>query len=129
MAEAKTRAPAKARESGEPGVATVARAAAARRSRSARTEALASELRGLRATLDEAVRQFHVRTASHLADVERAVAGSGPAGARAARPGPKAQAAMLAEVRALKVKPRKGRLKDLARIAELIEELLGHLPA
>jgi hypothetical protein len=129
MAEAKTRARAKVRESGEAGAATTARAAAARRSRSASADALASELRELRATLDETVRQFHVRAASRLADVERAVAGSGPAGARTTRPRPKARAAMLAEVRALKVKPRKGRLKDLARIAELIEELLGHLPS
>jgi hypothetical protein len=99
-----------------------------RRSRGAGSDALVSELRALRTTLDEAVQQFHVRMAAHIADVERSVSGSGPAGARRRRPPVQARAAMLAGVHALKVKPRKGRIKDLVRLAALIEELLDHLP-
>lgn len=37
-------------------------------------------------------------------------------------------AAMLASVRELKVKPKKGRVKDLARIEALLEELVARMP-
>ena len=128
MAESNRQAPARKRESGataDAGTRPVPRT----RGRGAGAGALESELRALRATLDEAVQQFHVRMAAHIADVERAVVGSGPAGARPARPSAKVRAAMLSEVHALNVKPRKGRIKDLVRLAELIKKLLDHLPA
>jgi hypothetical protein len=82
----------------------------------------------LRATLDEVVKQFQVRIGGQLAAVERAVAGTGVAAARAVRPRAKARAAMLREVRALKVKSHKGRTKDIVRLAELIGELFRQLP-
>ncbi len=110
------------------GPAATRSAAAARRDRGGAAEPLAVELRALRATLDEVVKQFHVRIGSELAAVERAVAGTGVAAARAARPRAKMRAAMLREVRALKVKPRKGRTKDVIRLARLIEELFSQLP-
>ncbi len=99
------------------------------RGRGGAADGLVAELRALRATLDEVVEQFRVRVGGQLADIERAVAGSGPPEARALRPPAKARAEMLREVRALKVKPRKGRTKDVVRLAELVEELLGHLPS
>jgi hypothetical protein len=123
MAEDTRQTPGKSGEGGKAG------GPAAKRGRSGSADPLVAELRALRATLDEVVEQFHVRVSGQLADVQRAVAASGPAANRAARPPAKARAHMLRLVRALKVKPHKGRTKDLGRLADLIEELLTQLPA
>ncbi|HUK14343.1 MAG TPA: hypothetical protein VLW17_13675 [Thermoanaerobaculaceae bacterium] len=89
---------------------------------------IVAELHALRATLDEVVAQFRVRAGGQLAEVERGVQGSSPNGAKVARPTARARAEMLRQVRLLRVKPRKGRVKDIVRLAELIEELVELLP-
>lgn len=43
-------------------------------------------------------------------------------------PSTRLMAAMLAQIRALKVKPHKGRVKDLARIEALLEALSAKMP-
>jgi hypothetical protein len=129
MVEGTRQTQGKSRDGGRAsGPAVTRSAAAAPRSRGGAADPLAVELRALRATLDEVVRQFHVRIGGQLAAVQRAIAGSGVAAARAVRPRAKVRAAMLREVRALKVKPRKGRTKDVVRLANLIEELFSQLP-
>jgi hypothetical protein len=129
MAEGTPKMPGKSTESSRgSGPASSRSTAAAGRARGGAADPLASELRALHATLNEVVKQFHVRIGGQLAAVERAVAGTGAAAARAVRPPAKARAAMLREVRALKVKPHKGRTKDVVRLAELIGELFGQLP-
>jgi len=129
MTEGDRKMPDKARKGGGgSGPASTRSAAATGRPRGRVADPLASELRALRATLDEVVKQFQVRIGGQLAAVERAVAGTGVAAARAVRPRAKARAAMLREVRALKVKSHKGRTKDIVRLAELIGELFRQLP-
>ena len=98
------------------------------RSRDDRREEILAELHALRATLDEVVAQFRVRAGGQLAEVERGVKGSGPSGTKVARPTVRVTEEMLRRVRSLRVKPRKGRVKDIVRLAELIDELVGLLP-
>ena len=129
MAEGMRQTQGKSREGARgSGAGSPRQATAAGRARAGTADPLAVELRALRATLDEVVKQFHLRVGGQLAAVERAVAGTGVAAVRAARPRAKERAAMLREVRALKVKPRKGRAKDVVRLANLIEELFSQLP-
>jgi len=99
-----------------------------RKAREDQRAEIVAELHALRATLDEVVAQFRVRAGGQLAEVERGVQGSSPNGAKVAPPTARARAEMLRQVRLLRVKPRKGRVKDIVRLAELIEELVELLP-
>ena len=49
-------------------------------------------------------------------------------GERLALPRPPILSAMLADIKAVKLKPKKGRVKDLARIEDLLESLNDRMP-
>ena len=63
-----------------------------------------------------------------LAGLVLSLGGEGLHGERPVRPRPPILSAMLADIKALKVKPKKGRVKDLARIEELLESLHERMP-
>ena len=97
--------------------------AAARREEAARL--LADEVEALRATCREAVQAYELRVGAQLAaavDVLRAAAGG-----KTKFPSQARLAESLSAVRAVKLKPKKGRVKDLARLQQLAEELSGLL--
>ena len=84
-------------------------------------EHLANDLRATERSLHEAAAGFTERVAAQLARVGAAV-GATPPPKRAVI---EALAARLAEI---KLKPARGRLKDLARLKKLAEELAELLP-
>jgi hypothetical protein len=88
---------------------------------------LAQELRKLRPILKDIGTAVMVRLDGELAGLALALDGEalheGPH-----LPDPFALAAMLGEVRKVKVKPRKGRVKDLGRIESLLDALNGRMP-
>jgi hypothetical protein len=104
----------------------------AARAKQSKKERLASELRvevqALRASLDEMVEQLRIKLGGQLAQLEGVVEGTAVAGSKPVKPDLKAAATMLKEIRSLKIKPKKGRTKDLVRLADLVEDLLDLLP-
>lgn len=90
--------------------------------------ALAIELHTLRLQAQDAVNQYSLRINGRIAEILAAVEGEAAAGEKARRLPAKAAAAVLAELRLVKVKPHKGRAKDLVRIQELVEALAFLLP-
>ena len=98
----------------EPGAATpagkksIAAALAGKPSRKAANDMLVLELRRLRAMFTEIAERYVADTEGEIAAVIEAVEGKSLPVARVKK--------MLEVVRALSVKPRKGRRKDLARI-------------
>ena len=91
-------------------------------------QSLVIELHTLRLQAQDAVEQYTLRVNAQLAEVLRLAEGEGAAGEKPRRLPAKLAAAMLAQLRDLKLKPKKGRAKDLVRIQELVEELVGQLP-
>lgn len=89
---------------------------------------LALELRELRANLDELTEQFRLRLGGQLVEVQRAVEGVGVASTTKRLPG-KTIETMLSAVRQQKIKPRKGRAKDLVKLQKLLASLSALLPA
>jgi len=86
------------------------------------------EVKALRTALDESVEQFRIKLGGQIAQLEAVLDGTAVAGARPTKPDAKTAAAMLKQVRALKIKPKKGRTKDLTRLSDLIDDLAGMLP-
>jgi hypothetical protein len=80
-----------------------------------------SEVEALRPILDEAVRQYELRTAAQLSEILRALQGESAALARP--PTVKTTSAMLRAIQAVELKPARGRAKDLVRLHELVAEL------
>jgi hypothetical protein len=91
-------------------------------------QSLVIELHTLRLQAQDAVEQYTLRVNAQLAEVLRIAEGEGAAGEKPRRLPAKLAAAMLARLRDVKLKPKKGRGKDLVRIQELVEELVGQLP-
>ena len=96
---------------------------AKRPGRKALNDQLLTDLRGLQDDLRTMVERYEVRVGGVLNDVIRRIEGDAsieqkarPATIRAAR-------AMLAELEAAKIKPRKARAKDLARLEKLARSL------
>lgn len=102
------------RSKGSPGAK-----AAARKEEAARL--LADEVEALRTTCREAVQAYELRVSAQLAATVDLLRGA--AGGNANLPGQVRLAEALAAVRAVKLKPKRGRLKDLARLQQLAEEL------
>jgi hypothetical protein len=81
---------------------------------------LGAELAGLRTVLEESLEQFQARLHGRLADLHARVNGE-----HAELPPLTLLAAQraLALIEALRLKPRKGRVKDLVHLADLVDEL------
>ena len=80
---------------------------------------LQTELRYLRTVLREVTENYASAREADLEQIVEAVLEDGVSGRDAKLQG------MLDHLRTLKVKPRKGRLKDIARIDKLVAELVG----
>ena len=116
-----------AEHGGEAEVATGRGARPAKRGDELR-QSLVIELHTLRLQAQDAVEQYTLRVNAQLAEVLRLAEGEGTAGEKPRRLPAKLAAAMLAQLRDVRLKPKKGRAKDLVRIQELVEELVGQLP-
>ena len=93
----------------------------------ARTELL-SELNGLPAVLKEITARFTINARARLAEITSALEGKGFAGEQPKPASKKKVKEMLAAVRKLKLKPDKGRGKDIARVERLLEQLVEIYP-
>lgn len=80
-----------------------------------------SEVESLRPILEEAVRQYELRTSAQISEILRALQGESAALARP--PSVKTTSAMLCAIQSVELKPARGRAKDLARLHELVAEL------
>ncbi len=87
---------------------------------------LAAEIQGLRPVLKDIIEIYKSRVDGQLAGLCEVFQEAG--GAENGLPSAKIEARMIEAVRALKVKARKGRVKDLARIEELANRLWAIMP-
>ncbi len=90
--------------------------------------AAAEELQATRGLLREAGEAVLVRLDAELAAMASYLRGEELEGERPRLPSPRTLAAMVEACRALKVKPKKGRVKDLARIEALLKALSAMMP-
>ena len=90
--------------------------------------AAAEELQAARGLLREAGEAVQVRLDAELAAMASYLRGEELEGERPRLPSPRTLAAMVEACRALKVKPKKGRVKDLARIEALLKALSAMMP-
>lgn len=78
----------------------------------------------MRTATQEVVEQVNLRLTAQLAEASRRLAGNGGPDAPPRAISAKVTGTMLATMRKLRLKPKKGRLKDLARIERTIDKLL-----
>jgi len=116
---ARKAAPAKPVATAPAGKKSVAAALASKPSRKVGKDMLVLELRRLRAMFTEIAERYVANAEGEIAAVIEAVEGKSLTGARVGK--------MLEVVRALSVKPRKGRRKDLARIETIVASLRKEL--
>lgn len=82
----------------------------------------------LRAALRQMMERYELRVGGQLAELIQRVEGDA-AGEIPARPLTARQAeAMLAQLREVRLKPRKGRAKDFARLETLVDSILADAP-
>ena len=86
------------------------------------------ELAKLRPILKDIGSALEDRLDGELAGLARSLGGEDLHGERPVLPQPPVLIAMLADIKALKVKPKKGRVKDLGRIETLLESLSARIP-
>ncbi len=113
--EAKPRKAAVAKPS--PAGSRRAAAPASGRRRATPAEQLATELLSVKEALDGAVAQFGVRVSGELAEVLRALQGPEPPSKRTVK-------GMIVKVQDVKLRPERGRIKDLLRLQVLAGDLL-----
>jgi hypothetical protein len=89
---------------------------------------VARELAKLRPVLRNIGTALLDRLDGELAGLERSLNGEDVSGERPVLPHTPVLSAMLADIQTLKLKPKKGRLKDLGRIEVLLESLNGRIP-
>jgi hypothetical protein len=86
------------------------------------------ELAKLRPILKDVASALLDRLDGELAGLARSLDGEDLHGERPVLPPPPVLIAMLADIKALKVKPKKGRVKDLGRLEFLLESLSARMP-
>lgn len=89
---------------------------------------LADELKLLRAGLKELVRQVHLRIDAGIADALEVLEKKQAPGEPCLLPGAKSSAQMAKKLRALKITPDRGKLKDIGHISQLVKKFAGKLP-
>ena len=87
------------------------------RRRATPVEQLATELLSVKKALDGAVTQFGVRVSGQLAEVLRALQRSEPPSKRTLKD-------MTVKVQDVKLRPERGRIKDLLRLQALADDLI-----
>jgi len=85
--------------------------------------ALAAELKLVRAAARATMKQITLRIDSGIADSLRVLEKKHKPGEACNLPGAKSTAQMAKKLRALKIKPVKGKLKDIARIERMVEKI------
>ena len=75
----------------------------------------------LKKALDQTIAQFSARVSEQLGEVLRTLESEEPAPRNVVK-------AMVERIHSVRLKPEKGRLKDLERIRELVEDLVAMLP-
>lgn len=98
------------------------------RSRAAATAEVAAELRTLRELVEVMSEEYRVRVAATLAELLQAIEGDAALGQKPRPLTLKAARAVLDGIRAARLKPKKGRAKDFARMEELVATLTELLP-
>jgi len=97
-------------------------------SRQALSRQASQEMAKLRPILKDIGSALVDRLDGELAGLARSLGGEDLHGERPVLPQPPVLIAMLADIKALKVKPKKGRVKDLGRIETLLESLSARIP-
>jgi hypothetical protein len=97
-------------------------------SRQALSRQASQEMAKLRPILKDIGGALLDRLDGELAGLARSLGGEDLHGERPALPQPPVLIAMLADIKALKVKPKKGRVKDLGRLETLLESLFARMP-
>lgn len=91
--------------------------------------ALHQQLQVLRETISETLEGVSLRLQSEVAEMQRLLAGEvHPGERRPVLPSARAAGILMARIRALKVRPRKGRAKDVVRLEKLVAGLVDHFP-
>ena len=98
-------------------------------SRQALSRQASQEMAKLRPILKDIGSALVDRLDGELAGLARSLGGEDLHGERPVLPQPPVLIAMLADIKALKVKPKKGRVKDLGRIETLLESLSARIPS
>lgn len=102
-------------------VRTVRRRAPAARARALPADQLVAGVLDVKKAVDQTLARFSARIDAQLGEVLRSLEGDSPASERAVKE-------VVGRIRELKVKPEKGRLKDIVRLHDLAEELVALLP-
>lgn len=89
---------------------------------------LADELKLLRAALKEIVRQVHLRIDAGIADALEVLEKKQAPGQPCLLPGAKSSAQMAKKLRAVKITPDRGKLKDIGHISQLVKKIGGKMP-
>lgn len=97
-------------------------------SRQALSRQASQEMAKLRPILKDIGNALVDRLDGELAGLARSLGGEDLHGERPVLPQPPVLIAMLADIKALKVKPKKGRVKDLGRLETLLESLSARIP-
>ncbi|MEW6516552.1 MAG: hypothetical protein AB1439_06595 [candidate division FCPU426 bacterium] len=84
---------------------------------------LIQELNNLRAELKEITQQLTLKQDAHLMHLIQMLGGSRGQAPESTLPATKRLAAMLKKIQELKLKPKKGRLKDLVHLTRLLDAL------
>jgi len=84
---------------------------------------LAAELKKIRVALKETIKQISMHIDKGIADSLRALEKKQQPGEPCSLPGVKTSAQMAKKLRGLKIKPDKGRLKDIAQIERMVEKI------
>jgi hypothetical protein len=90
---------------------------------------LVERLRVLRSDIDTVIDHFRINCASRVEEMLRVLENREMIGDDIPGPGDEDVRRMLKALDEVKMKPRKGRLKDLKRIALLLDDLASHFPA
>jgi hypothetical protein len=93
----------------------------AARGRALPAEQLVTSVLDVKKALDEAVAHFSARVSGQLGEVLRTLEGHEPVAKGTVK-------GMVDRVREVKLRPEKGRLKDLVRLHDLAEDLVDMLP-
>lgn len=92
-------------------------------------EDLQMELTALRFTLNDIIERYKLKLDAELLQLSNAASGNGTLGESVTKLSVSVAEAMLKEIRALEIKPQKGRAKDLQRVQDLVADLIEKLPA
>ena len=94
-----------------------------------RSEELVREIEYLRSVARDVADRYSLKVHAQLANIVRILKASNRKGRRVRKPNGKTLCEMLSRICSLKVKPKKGRAKDLVRIEAIAKKLDDFMPA